>query len=102
MGKNNGGSEKASVYTYTGTKDSCRFSSSFVGARVASYANVDASESAMMTALQNGPLAVAINAVDSLSYYKSGVYSGNCRSSQPRRRRRRLRISQRKSLLGRP
>merc|ERR1712071_85739 len=76
--QSNGGSEKASNYAYTGAKESCDFNSGFVGARESSYANVAASESAMMTALQNGPLAVAINAVDSLSYYKSGVYFGNC------------------------
>jgi len=76
--QSNAGSEKASNYPYTATKGSCSFNAGYVGARVSTFADVDASELAMMTALQEGPLAVAITAVDSLNYYKSGVYAGNC------------------------
>lgn len=73
-----GGAEQASVYPYRGVAGTCRFNSNYIGARVSSYSNVAASASAMMRALASGPVSVAINAVDSLSYYKSGVYSGNC------------------------
>jgi len=77
--RSNGGSEtKAGYGPYKNRKETCHFSSYYIGARVSSFANVAPNESAMMSALQNGPLAVAINATTNLSYYKSGVYSDNC------------------------
>lgn len=52
-------------------KGTCKFNSSMVGAKVASYTKVQVKNAtAMQTALVNyGPLAVAIGVINSFQYY---------------------------------
>nr|CAH0098610.1 unnamed protein product [Daphnia galeata] len=71
------GSAKQSLYTYTATARTCKFTSSMISSKVATYGYVASkSPSAMQSALQKyGPLAVAITVVKSIYSYKSGVYT---------------------------
>ncbi|XP_057381189.1 uncharacterized protein LOC130703753 [Daphnia carinata] len=71
------GSAKQSLYTYTATKNTCKYTSAMLGATVSSYGYVTSNSSAsMQSALQKyGPLAVAITVVNSFNLYKSGVYT---------------------------
>ncbi|XP_046458616.1 procathepsin L-like isoform X2 [Daphnia pulex] len=78
-----GGAMKSSSYAYTsgptGTAGTtCKFDSTAVGAKVASFGWVDPypNPTAIMTSLQsNGPLPAALEVLDSLYSYSTGVYS---------------------------
>lgn len=69
-----GGSEYDYYYPYTGNYGTCRFDRNAIGAYVGSHGMVAKNANAMMTALQNGPLAVAFRAVDAIFSYSGGVY----------------------------
>ncbi|KAI9552850.1 hypothetical protein GHT06_020733 [Daphnia sinensis] len=71
------GCAQQSLYTYTATKNTCKYTSAMSASKVSSYGYVTSNSTAFMqAALQKyGPLAVAITVVDSLFSYKSGVYS---------------------------
>ncbi|EFX78291.1 hypothetical protein DAPPUDRAFT_320635 [Daphnia pulex] len=71
------GSAKQSLYTYTATKNTCAFTSSMIGAKIASYGDLPALNSANMQAVLQayGPLAVAITVVNSFYSYAGGVYN---------------------------
>jgi C1A family cysteine protease len=78
-----GGADRASSYGYTGARGNCRFNSAAVGARVSSYQQIAANPTAMMTALQKGPISVAFTVVDSLNYYGNGIYADSTCNQQP-------------------
>jgi C1A family cysteine protease len=84
-----GGSESTAAYgKYTSgtTKQpgNCSFNSSGVAAQVADYSKVDANAAAMVKAIQNGPLAVALYVVDTFDYYSSGIYSDSTCNPKPK------------------
>ncbi|EFX87406.1 hypothetical protein DAPPUDRAFT_312323 [Daphnia pulex] len=74
--KSKSGSAKRQLYTYTARKGACKFKSSMVGAQVSTYGYVQSKNTAaMQSALQQyGPLAVAINVINSFFSYGGGVY----------------------------
>jgi len=81
----NGGVDTESSYPYTGKVGSCHFTSANVGATVAGYKTVSAgSETGLQSAVQNQPVAVAIDASkNSFQLYKSGIYyESSCSSSR--------------------
>ncbi|XP_059351618.1 cathepsin K-like [Daphnia carinata] len=68
---------KQSLYPYNaGANNTCKFSTSMVGAKVSSFAAIPAKNvTAMQAAIQKyGPIAVAITIINSFQYYTSGVY----------------------------
>lgn len=71
------GCAKQSLYTYTATKNTCKYTSAMSAAKVSSYGSVISnSPASMQSALQKyGPLAVAITVVNSFYSYKNGVYN---------------------------
>jgi cathepsin L len=74
--KANSGIDKGESYPYTGVQGTCKYSTANIGATCTGYASVTSgSESALMTAVANGPISVAIDASrSSFQLYKSGVY----------------------------
>ncbi|XP_046457569.1 ervatamin-B-like [Daphnia pulex] len=72
-----GGSAQQSLYPYTGNGDSCKFTSSMIGARISAYGYLETPNAAnMQAALQiYGPISVAITVVSSFQNYASGVYT---------------------------
>jgi len=78
-----GGSMLDSKYgPYQAMEETCNADKTHVGAEVLSYEWIEASPQAMVEALEDGPIAVAMMVVNSFYSYKSGVYIGfNCRTS---------------------
>lgn len=76
----NGGLTTEANYPYTGKAGKCdRGKASNHAAKIAAAQMVRAnSEAELERAVARQPVAVAINAPDSLMFYKSGVYSGPC------------------------
>ncbi|KAI9559439.1 hypothetical protein GHT06_013427 [Daphnia sinensis] len=71
------GCARQSLYPYTATKNTCKYTSAMSAATVSSYGSVTSnSPASMQLVLQKyGPLAVAITVVNSFYAYKSGVYT---------------------------
>jgi len=71
-----GGLDTEDCYSYEGHDDQCEFKKSCVGAKISGYKYVDTnSNTAMMNAVAQQPVAIAINAVQqSFQFYTSGVY----------------------------
>ena len=71
-----GGLDTEDCYSYEGHDDQCEFKKSCVGAKISGYKYVDAnSNTALMNAVAQQPVAVAINAIQqSFQFYTSGVY----------------------------
>ncbi|EAS07096.1 papain family cysteine protease (macronuclear) [Tetrahymena thermophila SB210] len=68
---------KAADYPYTAVEGKCKDTSSFEKYAISSYVDVPSGDcKALLTALQDHPVSVAIDAKN-LQYYTSGVYS-NC------------------------
>ncbi|EFX61853.1 hypothetical protein DAPPUDRAFT_8167, partial [Daphnia pulex] len=72
-----GGSAKQSLYTYTATTNTCKFTSSMIGVKISSYTNLATLNAAnMQLAVQTyGPISVAIAVVNSFFSYASGVFT---------------------------
>lgn len=67
---------------YTATEKTCNAENSVIGGKVLSYEWIDPSTEAMMEALQDGPIAVALTVVNSFYSYGSGIYYAfNCRAA---------------------
>jgi len=82
--KKNGGLCTEASYPYTAKDETCKTTCSKVsGSTIASYVDVAKnSDSAMMSALNIGPVSVAIEADQSaFQLYKSGVFSAACGTS---------------------
>ena len=80
-----GGLDTEDCYSYEGHDDQCEFKSSCVGAKITGYRYVDShSNLAMMNAVAQQPIAIAINAIQqSFQFYTSGVYDDeSCPNSQ--------------------
>jgi len=77
------GAELESAYPYTGVDGTCKYSASkSTGIKTTGYKSVAANTTSMISAANNGPLAVAINASSyAFQTYKSGVLSGTCSTS---------------------
>merc|ERR1711957_259678 len=75
--------ELESAYPYTGVDGTCKYSASkSTGIKTTGYKSVAANTTSMISAANNGPLAVAINASSyAFQTYKSGVLSGECSTS---------------------
>jgi len=73
----NGSSRVVDYGPYKARKGRCTAERKFNRAMVADYEWVDPNETAMMKALQHGPLATAFNVVDSFFNYKEGIYFGD-------------------------
>jgi cathepsin L len=71
--------ELDSDYPYTAKDGKCKYSASKGKVKVYGYKNVAGNNTAMMSAINKQPIAVAINC-SSLSFqsYSSGVLSGSC------------------------
>ncbi|EFX87400.1 hypothetical protein DAPPUDRAFT_312328 [Daphnia pulex] len=82
--KKAGGSAKQTLYNYTAKKNTCRFTTAMIAAKVSSFGYVQSNNAtAMQLALQQyGPLAVAITVVPSFYSYASGVYDDNACDGQ--------------------
>ena len=75
-----GGQDLFSEYKYTAADGTCTSSSYTPVAKISGYTDVPVNSSgAMKTALQNGPVSVAIDASSfGFQFYSSGVYSWGC------------------------
>jgi len=74
----NGGICAESAYAYTARDGTCKTGCQKV-ATASSYARVSATESALKTAVANGPVAVAIEADQmGFQFYSGGVFDGAC------------------------
>ncbi|XP_046647113.1 zingipain-2-like isoform X1 [Daphnia pulicaria] len=74
--QNSGGSANETLYPYTAQTGVCQFQTSTVETKVSTYGYIQSQNAtAMQAALQQyGPIAVALNVVDSFYGYGSGVY----------------------------
>jgi len=72
----NKGIDTEPSYPYIGSQGSCRFTAANIGAAITGYKTVaSGSETALVTAINVGPVSVAIDASHStFQLYKSGVY----------------------------
>jgi len=76
------GSNSGYEYAYTAAKGSCRYNSGAVYAVVSTYSKVNSNPNDIMSALQYGPVSIALKVVDSFSAYSNGVYyESNCGGS---------------------
>ncbi|EFX78290.1 hypothetical protein DAPPUDRAFT_246512 [Daphnia pulex] len=71
------GSAKQSLYPYTATNTTCKFTSSMVGAKISTYGNLQPLNATnMQLAVQsNGSISVAITVTNSFFYYSGGTYN---------------------------
>ena len=74
--KNNGGLMLEDDYAYTGTKGTCKSSSSKYAVKVTGYKKLSSDDETdiLNYLVETGPLAIAVNA-DPLQYYSSGIAS---------------------------
>jgi C1A family cysteine protease len=74
--------ELDSDYPYTGVESKCKYSASKGKVKTYGYKNVAGNNTAMMSAINKQPVAVAINSSSrAFQSYSSGVLSGNCDTS---------------------
>jgi cathepsin L len=81
----NKGIDTEASYPYTAKSGTCKYSTANIGATIAGYKTVSAgSEAALVTAINAGPVSVAIDAShNSFQLYKSGTYyEAACSSSR--------------------
>ena len=79
--QDNGGIEKESDYPYTAKDGTCREKTGEIvkGTAPTSWVNVEASNEALLSAIQQQPVSVAIEADQtSFQFYSSGVLTGKC------------------------
>jgi len=76
------GAELESAYPYTGVDGTCKYTSSQGKLNTTGYKNVAANIAAMTSAVNQGAVAVAINASSyAFQTYSSGVLTNNCSTS---------------------
>ncbi|KAL9679785.1 hypothetical protein QQ045_017653 [Rhodiola kirilowii] len=78
--KQNGGLTTAAKYPYQGVDGSCSANKASSAAKITGYEDVPTNdENALMKAVANQPVSVAIDASGSdFQFYSSGVFSGSC------------------------
>ena len=83
--KSNGGLDTEQCYSYEGQDEQCEYKSSCIGSKITGYKMVQSNSNvALMNAVAQQPVAIAINAVQqSFQFYSSGVYNDrSCPSGQ--------------------
>jgi cathepsin F len=81
---NAGGLELESEYPYAGRENTCRFDKSKVALKVTGFSDISKNEDEIAKVLiENGPLAVAINA-SPFQFYSGGILKVTARSCNPR------------------
>jgi cathepsin L len=70
-----GGLESEKDYAYEADDESCNFDKKLVEATVGGFTNIEKNDQALQQAVvENGPVSVCINAMDSLQHYTHDVY----------------------------
>jgi cathepsin L len=79
----NNGIDLESYYPYTAAQGTCKYSTSWLGAQISSFADVQSgNEAALAASVNTQPVSVAIDAShESFQLYKSGIYSDPACSS---------------------